>query len=316
MTLLLAALPLFLATATPSPDGGQTVTAVSVDGGEVPIVAPSLTPLAARVLAPELVPDGGSAPIIAPVSLSVYSVDLPAEAAITAGTFGLYFMADILIKPTLPGAVPLSEADRMRLSAFDRYAVGKVSVPWQTFSDVALASLIVVPALYLGIESLALPTQSPWGDFATDLLVVSESLALTACMQTILKFAFRRPRPALYDPSNTDLPFDNGLSLPSGHVSMVSAATTALTTTIFLRHPESKMRWVVLAGGLALSILTGIARVESGQHFPTDSITGLMIGGFAGFAVPYLHRKQSRITPTVAFNPATGTTMFAISGAL
>ena len=60
--------------------------------------------------------------------------------------------------------------------------------------------------------------------------------------------------------------------------------------------------------------MTGFARVESGNHFPTDAITGLLIGGFSGFVVPYLHRKESRIQPSIAYNATTGTTVLSLSG--
>ena len=146
-------------------------------------------------------------------------------------------------------------------------------------------------------------------------VVVAESMALTASLTTILKFSFNRPRPTRYLPANQDTSPDDELSLPSGHVAMVTAATTALTTTIFLRHPESRVRYLALGVGIGLSVLSCISRVEAGKHFPTDVITALFVGGFSGFVVPYLHRKQSRVTPSVAFSPANGgTTTFALAG--
>ena len=329
MNLLLALLPLVLAAPAVAEDGGAVPMAVTVDGGEVPAVIPKLTSTVAAALAPELLSDGGQlpdgggqSPVIAPASLSVFAVDLPAEAAVTAGSFGLYFMVDILIKPTLEGDISCrrmignGRCNPADLSAFDRYAVGRTSQEWRLFSDVALATSMVVPVLYLALESLALPTQTPWSDFAKDALVITESLALTASIQTVLKFAFRRPRPTRYLDTGALSSFDEELSLPSGHTSLVAAATTALTTTVFMRHPESKVRYIVLGAGIVLSALTGFARVESGQHFPTDAITGLLIGGFAGFAVPYLHRKKSPIVPSMAFNPINGMTMFAVTGSL
>lgn len=322
-------LPLLLLTAALPGEGDEAPIHVAVDGGVVPsAVGPKATEAVAKILAPELVSDGGTTlegtpePVVAPTTLSVYNVDLPAEAAITAGSFGLYLMVDLLVKPSLEGDTscrhPLgNQCNPADLSSFDRYAVGKSSQAWTTFGDVALVTSILLPALYLGLESLTLPTKEPWGDWARDLLVVSEAIALTAGMDTVLKFAFRRPRPSRYLPvEQSAANFDAELSLPSGHVAMVTAATTALTTTIFFRHPESKVRYFALTAGILLSTMTAISRVESGWHFPTDVITGMVVGGFAGFMVPYLHRKSSKLRPSVAFNPATGTTMFAVSGPL
>jgi hypothetical protein len=41
-----------------------------------------------------------------------------------------------------------------------------------------------------------------------------------------------------------------------------------------------------------------------------------LIGGAAGFAVPFLHKKFARITPSQAFDPTTGTTILGVSGSL
>lgn len=296
----------------------KPITAIdAVDGGAVPIVAPSMSKVA-KILAPELTPDGGImadggfAPIFAKASLSVYEVDLPSEIAITAGALGLSLMVDVVVKPSLQGDLSCrggagaARCDPTTLSTFDRYAVGKNSLGWAMFSDIELFGALMIPVLYLGLESVVLPTRTPWRDFFTDLLVVAESMALNASLTTILKFSFRRPRPGRYlevDPSSA---FDDELSLPSGHVSQITAALTAFTTTVFLRHPESSLRYVVLATSMVLSGLSALARVEAGKHFPTDVITGVVVGAFSGFVVPYLHRRKSPILPAASFNPANG----------
>jgi|GEM_PF-1405968 len=294
---------------------------VSRDGGDVPVVSKTLKERWAPVLAPELVQDGGTAPLEAPASLSVYNVDLPVEATITAASFGLYAVVDLLIKPTLEGdlscrrPVGNGRCNPADLTAFDRYAVGRSSDQWQAFGDVALAISIAMPVIYLALESLALPTTTPVADFATDVLVVGEAMALTSAMQTVMKFAFRRPRPIRYQDVNTPLSsFDQELSFPSGHTSLVAAASTAITTTIFLRHPRSKVRFAVLGAGMLLTGLTAFSRVQAGQHFPTDVIVGVLIGGFAGFTVPYLHRKDSPLNPIVGFDPSTGSGTVGVSG--
>jgi membrane-associated phospholipid phosphatase len=326
MVPLLFVLPQLVLSVSPSPYGEDRPRAVGPDGAEVPVVAPRLLPKFAPVLAPELAadagfaPDGSQLPVTASETLSVYNVNVPTEAAITAGALGLYVMVDVLIKPTLQGQTSCAQnpgyvCNINDLNALDRYAVGRHSVPWATFTDVALGASIILPALYLGLESLVLPTREPWRDFLGDMLVLSEALALSAAADTVFKFAFRRPRPDRYLSSETPTTFDDELSLPSGHAEMVAAATTALTTTVFFRHPDSKVRYVFLASGIVLSLATAWGRVESGKHFPTDVITGLLIGGTSGFLLPYLHRKESRLRPSVSYNPSTGSTTFALGGA-
>lgn len=318
MIALLVVLQLLVTQAAPLQDGSEAIN-VSPDGGEVPTVAPDLTPKLAPILAPELVSDGGTGPVATPASLSVYSVQLPVEAAITAGSLGLFLIVDFVVKPTLEGDISCrrqvgnGRCHPEDLASFDRYAVGRQSKQWQGFGDAALVASIVAPFVYLGLESLALPTTTPLLDYGNDLLVVAEAIALTGAMQTILKFTFKRPRPERY----TDAPlgtFEQEVSFPSGHTAMVAAATTALTTTAFLRHPRSPVKYVVLGSGLLLTSLTAISRVESGQHFPTDVIVGALVGGFAGVVVPWLHRRDVPVVPQASFNPATGQSMFGIAG--
>jgi membrane-associated phospholipid phosphatase len=302
-------------------DGGTPLpTFVSPDGGTVPVVADRAAPKVAKVLAPELVPDGGTEATPAPTSLSVYNVNFPAEAALTGASLAFVFMLDAVIKPTL-GAAPSCRSvteegicDVSDLPQIDRYAVGRHSSEWSLFSDITLGVSLAAPVVYLALESLTLPTKNPWLDFFDDALVVSESMALTAVLGSVIKFAIRRPRPGNYVESTEGGSFDTQLSAPSGHTSMVAAAMTSLTTTVFMRHPTSKVRFVVLGAGLVLSGLTAFARVEGGHHFPTDVITGWLIGTASGFVVPYMHRKQAAVQAAVSYDLRSGTPMVVLSG--
>lgn len=302
------------------------VEAVSTtDGGEVPIAAPQATPKLAPVLAPEMlegdagVQSDGGVTLSAKPSLSVYEVNFPIEASITASTLGLALMVD-LIQPSLQGdlscrnGVGDARCNPNDLSPIDRYSVGKRSAAWKLTSDITLYFAIGLPIAYLALESFVLPSKTPWMDFFNDALVMAESMALTAAMTTVLKYAFRRPRPSRYLAVDPDATFDHELSLPSGHTAMVTAATTAFTTTVFLRHPESPLRWVALSAGILLSGLAGLGRIESGNHFFTDVVTGVFVGGFAGFVVPFWHRKKLPVTPQVSVNPTTGSAAFSLSG--
>lgn len=282
-------------------------------------------PADAPVTSAPLLPAVGLEPERAAQRLAVYKVDLPVEATVTVGSLAAFVLIDILIKPSLEGDIscrrPLGNGrcDPADLSAIDRYSVGRSTLPssggWSTFSDYALLGSLIVPIAYLGLESLLLPSDHPLLDFINDAIVVVEAISLTGAMNTVFKFAFRRPRPVRY--SDVDVPlstFDQELSVPSGHTALVTAATTALTTTFFLRHPDSPLRWLVLGGGVALSGLTAFSRIESGNHFPTDVMVGALLGGFAGFAVPYFHRRLMVLTPIVSFDPMTGHNHYGVAG--
>ena len=309
-----------------SDETADTAQAVSADGGEVPIVAPTATPSVGPVLAPELFADGGVqvsdagvAELVSRPSLSVYQVDFPSEVVITATTLGVVAMVE-LIQPSLEGDQSCrngSGATRCapnELLPIDRYSVGKQSAAWKLASDASLYFAIGLPIAYLALESIVLPTQTPFRDFFTDALVMAESMALTQVLVTVLKYSFRRPRPSRYLPVDPDPVFDHELSLPSGHTAMVTAATTAFTTSVFLRHPRSPLRWVALGFGIALSTLAGLGRIENGNHFFTDVAAGAFVGGFSGFVVPYWHRKQLPVVPRLAMDPSTGAASVGVTG--
>lgn len=317
-------LPLFVLGALLGAEPPPGVDAVATDGGTLPIAAPQITPSVAPFLAPEILVDAGvksdgGVTLVAAPSLSVYEVNLPIEAAITASTLGLALMVDV-IQPSLQGDVSCRNGigemrcDPNDLSPIDRYSVGKRSAEWKLASDATLYFAIGLPIAYLALESLALPSRTPWMDFFGDALVMAESIALTAALTTVLKYSFRRPRPGRYLSVDPNTSFDAELSLPSGHVAMVTAATTAFTTTVFLRHPESMLRWVALGAGILLSALAGLGRIESGNHFFTDVLTGAFVGGFSGFVVPYWHRKTLPFTPQVSLNPTSGSATLSVSG--
>ncbi len=273
--------------------------------------------------APLFPPDaGGPADAgVGPTRLSPYRIDLPVEVAALASSASLFLIADYLIKPSLEGDVsclhPIGadRCDPADLSAVDRYAVGRRSTQWQLVSDVMLYVSAAAPIVYLALESLVLPTDHPVLDFTQDVLVVSEAIGVTAALQIALKFLWRRPRPVRYQPVDVPLAaFDDELSLPSGHVTLVSSATTALTTTLFLRHPDSRLRYPVLAAGALMTLLTAIGRVENGRHFPTDVSIGVLLGTISGFLVPYFHRKNAAVRPVATFDPGTGFAHVGLSG--
>ena len=97
---------------------------------------------------------------------------------------------------------------------------------------------------------------------------------LSSQASNLLKYAYMRPRPD--DLSHLDLV--DSPSFPSGHATSAAAVYLLL---IWLLPVEWRKYSAPLL--VALTLATGISRIQLGVHFPTDVIAGWMLG--AAFAL-------------------------------
>jgi membrane-associated phospholipid phosphatase len=92
---------------------------------------------------------------------------------------------------------------------------------------------------------------------------------------TIVKLIVDRPRP----PGGTEIDaFVTAASYPSGHTVRAVLMAGLIITAVAWRHRRGVVRFVVLVAGVAFAALVGLARIASGQHWPTDVLGGLMLG--------------------------------------
>jgi membrane-associated phospholipid phosphatase len=54
-------------------------------------------------------------------------------------------------------------------------------------------------------------------------------------------------------------------------------------------HPRSDRRKWIWIGGCTLATSTGILRVISGNHFPTDAMVGAVAGCLTGYFIHFLN---------------------------
>ena len=88
-------------------------------------------------------------------------------------------------------------------------------------------------------------------------------------LNTMLKHAFRQPRPFWLDPSLEKFT-DGGYGIPSGH--------TQFTTTIYLFFAIWIRRWWMWLLAIIMIILMSVSRVYLGSHFVHDVIAGFLLG--------------------------------------
>lgn len=178
--------------------------------------------------------------------------------------------------------------DRSRLPAFDRFAAGRHEPDVRLASDLGVVALLAGGATLLTIDG-GLP----------DLLLGGESVLVSAALTVTLMMAMRRPRPFLY---GEDAPLDDreegsaALSFPSGHTANSFSLALALFQIQRARRPGESTPYWFLAGTLVLASGVGITRIIAGDHFPSDTLAGALIGSAIGWAVPELHRVAPGLT--------------------
>jgi len=113
---------------------------------------------------------------------------------------------------------------------------------------------------------------------------MAQNLWITANLTQTVKLLAQRQRPASFE-SNDDY-----RSFFSGHSSITAtAATTALWYAYHVKNPN---KWAKPLGwtSVGLSLTTGILRIISGKHYPSDVITGFAVG--TGVALLNLSLKK------------------------
>jgi len=202
--------------------------------------------------------------------------------AVTLGT-GIIFASQV---------VGLSEEEiaalnRNDVNSFDRGATYNSSASAKTASDVLLISSYLIPLSLLGSENTR-------KDFAKIAILYGETVFITTGLTFFTKGIVLRTRPFVY---NDEFPLSDKQkpsarhAFFSGHTSM-TAASCFFTAKVFSDYfPESKYKPLVWAGAIVIPAVTGYLRVEAGKHFPTDVITGYVVGAAIGFLVPHFHKK-------------------------
>jgi membrane-associated phospholipid phosphatase len=94
-------------------------------------------------------------------------------------------------------------------------------------------------------------------------------------LTTIVKLVVDRPRP----PGGTEIDaLVTAASYPSGHTLRAVLMAGLIIAAVAWRHRRGVVRFVVLVAGVAFGALVGLARIASGEHWPTDVLGGLMLG--------------------------------------
>lgn len=156
------------------------------------------------------------------------------------------------------------------------------------------AHLIVCALCFLipGIKALKKPRDLI--SVIMDFVIYGECWAYTFGVYRILKTVGGRIRPYMYfpNPSLKDIAEGDFISSwPSGHSSVVFLAVAFLFWWLKDSPMKPAAKKMLMASALAIGILTMVLRILSGNHFPTDVLTGALVGLTAASVVFVSNKK-------------------------
>lgn len=96
-------------------------------------------------------------------------------------------------------------------------------------------------------------------------------------LNLFLKTWIKRPRPYLQDSGIMQKASENGYSFASGHSLVIATSSVGV---IHKLNKEKKLKWWMVLICVLFCIAVAFSRIYLGEHFLTDVLTGLFLGGF------------------------------------
>ncbi len=215
----------------------------------------------------------------------------------------LWGFATVDNKPQLD-SLTIIGLDANDINRFDRSATwqdAEFAPTARRISDVTLALSNMLPFLLLADEKI----RQDWGDI---LLLFLETQAIVGNLYSWgCVVHIDRIRPLVYNP---DVPWEEKTGIRtqnayySGHTS-TSASASFFTAKVYCDyHPElGNKKYLIYSLALVPPMVTGFFRYKGLKHFPTDVITGLIVGAGTGMLIPHLHKRTG---PNLSIVPFAG----------
>lgn len=223
-------------------------------------------------------------------SQSPYKLDIAKESIF----FGVSLSMGVLTFPLNDDIEPLmideiNNLNRNDVNKFDSGALYNYSATEGNISNILLYTSILSPALLAFSDGTR-------NDFSPVITMYVETLLLSAAIPFVTKGITQRVRPFAYNdnaPISVKQTKNAKRSFFSGHTTISFAMAVFVSTVYSDYYPDSDWKPVVWAGSLALATTVGILRYSSGSHFPTDIITGALVGSAIGYFIPFMHRTET-----------------------
>ena len=168
--------------------------------------------------------------------------------------------------------------------------------------------LIALPTAAITLSLAGALKQKDYPSLVEDLTIFIEAMLVTGMLQQIVRHAYDRPRPYMYqfdaDDSKRKHNDEDTASFYSGHTALSFTAAVAMSYLFSKRHARATLaKSLVWSVSLAVAASVGVLRVVAGQHFISDVLAGAVIGASTGLLVPALHLRREKATTRIAVGP-------------
>lgn len=183
--------------------------------------------------------------------------------------------------------IELNALQLPKISRFDAIAPDVLNIAPSDASDVLLFSAIALPSLFLTAKTSK-------KDIMSIGVLYVEAMLLNAGITDIVKTLSLRPRPYTHnltlDPT-TIIERNDRSSFFSGHTSVTATASFFCARVFADYYPDSRFKPYLWTSAAILPAVTAYLRVRAGKHYPSDVLTGYLIGGAIGYLIPELHKR-------------------------
>ena len=205
-----------------------------------------------------------------------------ANPVICIPTFGIsIFMQANARKPS---TIEIQNLIRKNINSFDRIATYQWNPKIAKASDIVAGASALLPFALLLDKNMR-------RDGLKIANVTFQSFLLSQTLCNVAKLSLRK-RPYVYNTNlslETRMEGDNNLSFFSGHTTAVSSLCFSTAFAYNTYHPNSNVKPYILVGAFTLPAIQGLLRVKAGKHYPTDVITGYLVGLGTSFLMHKLH---------------------------
>ncbi len=217
-----------------------------------------------------------------------------------------YAFSKIYTKTNTPDAT-IAALDKNNIPVFDRWATKYHDLNMDRISYYPFYAVMPLPAILFIDKKMR-------KDAGKISIMYLEAFAFTGVVYGSSVYFIDRYRPDVYNTS-LDMSYrHNGNyrnSFFAGHVAVVATSTFFIAKVYDDYHPESNWKWLVYGGAAAATIGMGYMRLEAGKHFPSDILTGAIVGTTAGLLTPTLHKSRTKpqkwtVSPALLDNGSSG----------